>query len=117
MIRFQEPERAVRTRTLSGLLLATALAWMLAQSISAQAQPSRLLVFNNTGTVAELSASVNGAWRFRGSVKPGASMPVYDVQNGDRFRAVWRGGESLHVVRLRYDRSYGGPQDTWTLGN
>jgi hypothetical protein len=104
-------------RTLKGILLLGLLISVLVQSVAGQAQPTRLLVFNNTGTEAELSALVSGAWQFRGRIRPGSSMPVYNVNNGDQFRAVWRGGQSDHVVRLRYDRSYGGQQDTWTLGS
>jgi hypothetical protein len=97
-------------------LLALGLALvLLVPPVSGQQQPTRLLVFNNTGTVAELSASVNGAWQLRGRINPGSSMPVYNVKNGDRFRAVWRGGDAQHAVQLRYDRAYGGYQDTWSL--
>jgi hypothetical protein len=37
---------------------------------------------------------------------------VYNVTNGQRFRAVWGSASKLHTVTLRFDRTYGGWQDT-----
>ena len=81
----------------------------------AQQRPSRLLVTNNTGTSVELFALVRDTWQSRGRISPGASMPVYNVTNGQRFRAVWGSKSKEHTVKLTYDRSYGGWQELLTL--
>ena len=78
-------------------------------------RPSRLLVINNTGTVAELVALTPAGKQSRGRVDPGTSLPIYNVNNGDRFQASWKGGNASHVVRLAFDRAYGGNQDSWYL--
>jgi hypothetical protein len=45
-------------------------------------------------------------------VSPKSSLPVYNVTNGQRFRAVWGSRSAEHTVKLTYDRAYGGWQDT-----
>ena len=80
-----------------------------------QQQPSRLLVTNNTGTSVELFAAVKDTWQSRGRISPGSSMPVYNVTNGQRFRAVWGSKSKEHTVKLTYDRKYGGWQELLVL--
>lgn len=81
----------------------------------AQQQPSRLLVINKTGTSVELFAAVKGTWQSRGRISAGASMPVYNVTNGQRFRAVWGSKSKEHTVALAYDKTYGGWQQQLIL--
>ena len=84
--------------------------------VAAQQQPTRLLVNNNTGTVVELFAVTRQGAQSRGRVNPGSSLPVYNVSNGDRFRAVWKGAPPKEwEVRLTFDRSYGGWQAVMNL--
>jgi hypothetical protein len=85
--------------------------------LHAQRQRTRLLVLNRTGTVIQLEQQEGNSWETRSRIKPGATHPVYNVTNGDRFRVRWRGGKepSEHTVKLEYDRSYGGYQDQWTV--
>lgn len=83
----------------------------------AQQQPSRLLVTNKTGTTVEVFALVKNDWQSRGRVSAGASMPVYNVANGQRFRATWGSKSEELVVKLAYDRGYGGWQQEWVLSN
>lgn len=81
----------------------------------AQQQPSRLLVTNKTSTTVEVFAAVRDTWQSRGRISPGSSLPVYNVANGQRFRAVWGSNSRTHVVALKYDRGYGGWQDVLVL--
>jgi hypothetical protein len=83
--------------------------------VAAQQKQSRLLVTNGTGTTVELFVAVRDTWQSRGRISPRGSMPVYNVTNGQRFRAVWGSTSKLHTVALRYDRAYGGWQDVLTL--
>ena len=78
-------------------------------------QPARLIVTNYTGAVISLSAIVNGEAEGRGRINPGVSAPIVPVNNGDRFRAEWPGQSREKEVQLRYDQTYGGLQDTWTV--
>jgi len=78
-------------------------------------QPSRLLVNNKTKATLELFVFVKEAWQSRGRINPDASMPVYNVANGQRFRAVWGSRTSELVIKLTYDRTYGGWQQEWEL--
>jgi hypothetical protein len=78
-------------------------------------QPARLIVTNYTGSVISLSAIVNGEAEGRGRIKPGISMPIVPVNQGDRFKAEWPGQSREKEVQLRYDQTYGGLQDTWTV--
>ena len=78
-------------------------------------QPARLIVTNYTGTVISLSAIVNGVAQGRGRISPGGSVPIVPVNNRDRFKAEWRGQSRVKDVELRYDQTYGGLQDVWTV--
>jgi hypothetical protein len=78
-------------------------------------QPARLIVTNYTGAVISLSAIVKGVAQGRGRVSPGASVPIAPVNNGDRFQAEWQGQTRTKDVVLRYDQTYGGLQDLWTV--
>ncbi len=99
---------AVRPLIVLALLLAATVA-------SPQQPPSRLVVSNNTGATVELFTAVNQSWQSRGRISPKASLPVYNVVNGQRFRAVWGSQSRDHTVQLQYDRSYNGWQDTFVL--
>jgi len=84
------------------------------------AGPPRLVVDNRTS-----SNAVVQVWRYTGdrwdwitvaNVEPKTWVPVLDVKDNDRFRAVLPKRPPLnHTVRLHQDRSYGGPQDIWLL--
>jgi hypothetical protein len=80
-----------------------------------QQPPSRLLVTNSTGTTVELSTMVNQSWQSRGRISPGAALPVYNVVNGQRFRAIWGSQSREHTVQLTYDRTYKGWQDAFEV--
>jgi hypothetical protein len=81
----------------------------------AQQQPSRLVVANKTGATVELFALVKDDWQSRGRISSGSSMPVYNVANGQRFRATWGSKSEELVIKLTYDRAYGGWQQEWEL--
>jgi hypothetical protein len=100
----------VRLLTCIGL----ALLWLLltAPGAPAQQKPSRLLVANQTASAVEVFVAVKDKWQSRGRVSPKSSLPVYNVTNGQRFRAVWGSRSAEHTVKLTYDRAYGGWQDT-----
>lgn len=83
-----------------------------AATAPAQQKQSRLLVTNNTKTSVEVFMAVRDTWQSRGRVSPGTSLPVPNVTNGQRFRAVWGSASKQHTVVLRFDRPYGGWQDT-----
>jgi len=83
--------------------------------VTAQKQPSRLLVVNNTKSLVEVFALTRYGEQSRGRADPGAQMSVYNVSNGDRFRAVWRGGSREHAVQLSYSREYGGWQSVFPV--
>lgn len=99
--------------------LTVVLIWLLALPplavVARQQQPSRLVVNNRTDTTIELSVFVKDAWQSRGRISPSSSMPVYNVANGQRFRAVWGSRSSELVIKLTYDRAYGGWQQVWDL--
>jgi len=80
-----------------------------------QQRPSRLVVANNGRATAEVFTVVNQTWQSRGRVSPGASLPVYNVVNGQRFRAVSGSQTTDHTVQLTFDRAYGGWQDVLQL--
>jgi hypothetical protein len=84
----------------------------IAATAAAQQKQSRLLVTNKTKTSVEVFVDLRKTWQSRGRISPGASLPVYNVTNGQRFRAVWGSASKLHTVTLRFDRTYGGWQDT-----
>jgi hypothetical protein len=84
-------------------------------ALAQKQQPSRLLVNNRTEATVELFVFVKEAWQSRGRISPGSSMPVYNVANGQRFRAVWGSRSSELVIKLTYDRTYGGWQQEWSL--
>ncbi len=86
---------------------------VLAETAAAQQKQSRLLVTNKTKeTSVDVFVALRDTWQSRGRISPGASLPVYNVTNGQRFRAVWGSASKLHTVKLRFDRTYGGWQDT-----
>jgi hypothetical protein len=87
--------------------------WLLvvAAGTVAQQKPSRLLVMNETGATVEVFVAVKNTWQSRGRVPPKSSLPVFNVANGQRVRAVWGSRSALHTVKLTYDRAYGGWQD------
>ena len=87
----------------------------LGSTLVGQQRPSRLLVTNKTGTTVELFVLVRDAWQSRGRISPDATMPVYNVANGQCFRAVWGSRAKEVVVKLVYDRAYGGFQQEWGL--
>lgn len=85
--------------------------------VLAQQQPSRLVVSNKTGATVELFAFVKNDWESRGRISAGTSMPVYNVANGQRFRATWGSKSEELIVKLAYDRAYGGWQQQWDLSD
>ena len=87
----------------------------LTSPLFAQQQRSRLVVTNKTGATVELFLLVRDAWQSRGRISPGSSLPVYDVANGQCFRAVWGSQAKELIVKLVYDRTYGGWQQVWEL--
>jgi hypothetical protein len=99
--------------------LAVALVCLLAlpplAALAQKQQPSRLLVNNKTKATVELFVFVKDAWQSRGRISHNSSMPVYNVANGQRFRAVWGSQSSELVIKLTYDRTYGGWQQVWDL--
>ena len=97
------------------LVVVTCLPPLLWTAALAQQQPSRLLVTNKTGTTVELFAFVQDNWQSRGRISAGSSLPVYNVANGQRFRAVWGSKAKELVIKLAYDRTYGGWQQEWEL--
>src|SRR5262249_52780860 len=95
---------------LSGLVLPT------------DAQPAsraRLVVDNRSGSEAQVQV-----WRYNGRswewsvispVAQGHWVPIYDVRNGDQYRAILAGskGTRYHTVSLQYDGRYRGMQSVW----
>jgi hypothetical protein len=84
-------------------------------SYAQRQQPPRLIVTNYTGAVISVSAIVGGVAQGRGDISPGASVPIVPVKNRDRFQAEWQGQSRVKDVELRYDQTYGGLQDAWTV--
>ena len=82
---------------------------------AAQQQPSRLVVVNQTDATVELLTFVDKAWQSQGRINPGASTNVYNVTNGQEFRARWGSQSRPHTVKLAFDRGYGGWQDRFTV--
>lgn len=80
-----------------------------------QQRPSRLVVTNNGRATAEVFIAVNQTWQSRGRISSGASLSVYNVVNGQRFRAVSGSQSTNHTVQLTFDRAYGGWQDVLLL--
>lgn len=80
-----------------------------------QQRPSWLLVTNKTGTTVELFVRVRDAWQSRSRISPNETMPVYNVATGQCFRAVWGARAKDVVLKLVYDRTYGGFQQEWEL--
>ena len=106
-------ERALAKPITRAVLLLMAL--LTVATAHAQQRPSRLLVDNKTGTTVELFAAVKDQWESRGRISAGSSMPVYNVTNGQRFRAVWGPRSQDHTVKLTYDKTYGGWQDVMVV--
>jgi hypothetical protein len=100
----------VTRRTLALLFLAGAIA---------VARPSRLVVDNRTNAVATIQVwrytGDHWDWQTVGTVAPRTYIPLSDVRDNDRFRAIGPWGAQVHVVRLYADTAYGGPQDIWLL--
>ena len=81
---------------------------------------ARLVVDNRTRSRATIQV-----WRYTGNrwdrltvatVPGGKWVPVTDVRNGERFRAMGVASTPpSRVVNLRTDPHYGGPQDVWIL--
>jgi hypothetical protein len=86
-----------------------------AESYAQRQQPPRLIVTNYTGAVISLSAIVGGVAQGRGDISPGTSVRIVPVNNRDRFQAEWQGQSRVKDVELRYDQTYGGLQDAWTV--
>ena len=110
--------RGIAARRIATGLVMIGLVWPAMVGLPAHAQrqqPPRLIVTNYTGTVISLSAIVNGVAQGRGRVSPGASVPIVPVNNRDRFKAEWQGQSRVKDVQLRYDQTYGGLQDAWTV--
>jgi hypothetical protein len=108
----------IAVRTIATALGIIVLVWLAAVGLPAHTQrqqPPRLIVTNYTGTVISLSAMVNNVAQGRGRISPGASVPIVPVNNGDRFKAEWQGQSRTKDVELRYDQTYGGLQDLWTV--
>jgi hypothetical protein len=105
----------VKNKAVLVMIVVAALLLSAAVEKAAQRQPPRLLVRNATGTVIELAQRSGNRWESRGRVYAGSSLPIVNVSNGDQFRAQWPGGNETHVVKLVYDRSYGGYQDVWSV--
>jgi len=103
------------TATPTALIVIVSLVAVGPRLIAQRQQPARLIVINYTGSVISLSAIVNGQAEGRGRIKPGVSMPIVPVNHGDRFKAEWPGQSREKEVQLRYDQTYGGLQDTWTV--
>ena len=95
------------------LILFTSL--LTATVVFSQQRPSRFVVTNGGRTTAEVFIAVNQSWQSRGRVSPGASLPIYNVVNGQRFRAVSGSQSTDHTVQLAFDRTYGGWQDVLIL--
>ena len=115
--RWSESEGIAVRRIAAGLVIIM-LVWLAALGLPAYAQrqqPPRLIVTNYTGAVISLSAVVNGVAQGHGRISPGASVPIAPVNNGDRFTAEWQGQSRTKDVELRYDQTYGGLQDAWTV--
>jgi len=87
----------------------------LTSAVLAQQQRSRLIVTNKTGTTVEVFLLVRDAWQTRGRISPGSTMPIYNVANGQCFRAVWGSQAKELIVKLVYERTYGGWQQAWEL--
>jgi hypothetical protein len=116
-VRSSEAEGIAVRRIARDLVVIMLVSWALA-GVPAHAQrqqPPRLIVTNYTGAVISVSAIVNGVAQGRGRISPGASVPIIQVNNGDRFKAEWQGQSRTKDVQLRYDQTYGGLQDLWTV--
>jgi hypothetical protein len=81
--------------------------------------PPRLVVDNRTPVAADVYA-----WKFNGREwnwhyvmrLPGRTWaPVYNVYDGDRFRAAHGDHYHNHEVELDFDPEYGGGQDVWWI--
>jgi hypothetical protein len=115
-VRSSETEEVAVRRIARDLVVIMLTWWALAVPAHAQRQqPPRLIVTNYTGAVISVSAIVNGVAQGRGRISPGASVPFMQVHNGDRFKAEWQGQSRTKDVQLRYDQTYGGLQDLWTV--
>ena len=96
-------------------VLVVAFALTLAAPVIAQRQPSRLIVVNQTKATVELFTFVDKTWQNQGRINPGASTNVYNVANGQQFRARWGSNSRNHAVTLVFNRDYGGLQDVFTV--
>ena len=103
----------VRPRIICALFMAFAL--VSEASGAVQQQPSRLVASNQTKATVELFTLVDKTWQSRGRINPGASANVYNVTNGQLFRARWGAESRDHTVKLVFDRAYNGWQDAFTV--
>lgn len=103
----------VKTGWRRGLMVVGALVMM--ADVVAQQQPNRLMVNNQTRATVELFTLVDKKWQSRGRINPGASTAVYNVINGQLFRARWGSSSRDHTVKLVFDRTYGGWQDSFSV--
>jgi hypothetical protein len=99
----------VQPRIICALLIAVVV--LAATPGAVQQKPSRLVVVNQTDATVELLTFVDKAWQSQGRINPGASTSVYNVTNGQEFRARWGSQSRPHIVKLGFDRDYGGWQD------
>jgi hypothetical protein len=111
----REPEESDMTKSRIIQVLCVALVLVTAAHVTAQQQPSRLVVNNQTRETVELFTLVEKQWQSRGRINPGASSAVYNVTNGQQFRARWGSGSKDHFVKLGFDRGYGGWQDVFNV--
>lgn len=84
-----------------------------------RSQAARLIVDNRTQEPARIEVwRYNGKyweWSYVADALPRRWIPIYPVNDGDRYRATLRKGIQYHTVQLVYDRNYGGMQSVWWL--
>ena len=113
--RLSEREGVFVRRIATSLVIVFVVLAAVNASYGQRQQPPRLIVTNYTGAVIGLSAIVGGVAQGRGDISPGASVRIVPVNNRDRFQAEWQGQSRVKDVELRYDQTYGGLQDAWTV--
>lgn len=83
-------------------------------------RPPRLVIDNRYPATASVEVwSFNGSywqWTRFTSVGRNSWLPVMNVQQGQRFRALLPDNrERTHDVTFSYDRNYGGGQSIWVI--